>query len=201
MLELARRGYEVVGIDISEGMINMAKEKQKRQNLKAEFYLAPMQTFSLNRHFDVVICMFNAINYVTYEEELEKTFRNVHAHLNENGLFIFDFRNGIPSLKEYSPLRIRWFAKDDLRILRISENKLDSMEQLFYTTYTCLVFKKERLIEEFQDKHTVRFMFPRETRYMLKQAGFEVLFMSRFLEPDKAADEHEWNVVVIAKAI
>jgi len=200
VLELARRGYKLVGIDISEGMIEVARQKQKMYNLQAEFYLSPMQNFSLDCKFDAVICMFNAINYVVNEDDLERTFKNVYEHLNKNGLFIFDFRNGIPSLREYSPLRISWFKKDDLRILRISENQIEAMEQLFFTTYTCLVFKDQMLIEEIKDKHIVRFMFPREVRFMLKKTGFEVLFMSRFLEPNKAADEHEWNIVVIARA-
>lgn len=201
-IELAKRGYKIAGIDTSEAMIDVARNKSKGfKNINAEFYVSRMEDINLERRFDAVICMFNAINHVTSDHGLERTLSNVHEHLSENGLFIFDFRNGITSLRSYSPVRTKWVNHEDKRILRISETELDAMEHLYHTTYSCLTFNDRQIIQEFYDKHIVRYMFPREVRYFLQKNQFEIVFMSRFLKLEVPADENEWNIVVIAKII
>jgi hypothetical protein len=145
--------------------------------------------------------MFNAINYVITYNALEKVFSSVCRHLKNNGLFIFDFRNGITSLRSYSPTRIKWADYNGKRLLRISESELDAMKHLHYTTYTCFIFDKNRIVEQFQDKHIIRFLFPEEVRYFLEKSNLEVIRMCRLLDLNVPADENEWNIVVIAKSV
>ncbi|MBC7232370.1 MAG: class I SAM-dependent methyltransferase [Chloroflexi bacterium] len=198
-IPLARRGYEVTGIDVSEAMIAIARQKAEREGLSITFHVTKMENLELDQRFDVVISMFNAINYVISDEGLREIFTNIHRHLTSDGLFLFDFRNGITSLRSYSPLRIKWAEDGRLRLLRISETKLDAMEHLFYTTYKCLVFEGDRLVKEFQDEHIVRYLFPREVKHFLSETGFELLWMCPFLELDKPASEEDWNIMVIAR--
>jgi SAM-dependent methyltransferase len=182
-------------------MIAIAREKAKREGLNIPFYVAAMEEMELHQKFDVVICMFNAINYVISDQGLRNSLINIHRHLVPDGLFLFDFRNGITSLRSFSPVRIKWVENGQQRLLRISETKLDAMEQLFHTIYTCLVFKGDRVIKQFQDEHIVRFLFPREVRHYLEETGFDLLWMCRFLDIDVPANEDEWNIVVVARAM
>lgn len=198
-IPLARRGYKVTGIDVSEAMIAIARKKVQREGLDVTFCISAMEDLELDQRFDVVICMFNAINYVVSDEALKRALVNIHRHLAPGGLFLFDFRNGITSLRTYSPVRIKRVEDGQRRLLRISETKLDAMEQLFHTTYTCFVFEGEQLVKQFRDEHIVRFLFPREVRHYLKEAGFRVLWMCRFLELDMPASEEDWNIAVVAK--
>lgn len=196
---LARRGYKVTGVDMSEAMIAIAREKAKREGLDIPLYISPMEDLEVHQQFDVAISMFNTINYVVSDQALERALINIHRHLVPRGLFLFDFRNGITSLRSYSPLRIKWVEDGPRRLLRISETHLDAMEQLFCTTYTCLVFEGNQLVKQFKDEHVVRFLFPREVKHYLKEAGFELLWMCRFLNLDMPASEEDWNIMVIAK--
>jgi SAM-dependent methyltransferase len=199
-IPLAKRGYKVTGVDASEAMITIAREKATREGLDIPFYVCAMEALELHQQFDAVICMFNAINYIVSDQALKIALLNIRRHLVPGGLFLFDFRNGITSLRSYSPVRIKWVEDGQRKLLRISETKLDAMEQLFYTTYTCLVFEGNRLVKQFQDKHVVRFLFPREVRHYLEESRFDVLWMCRFLELDTPANEEEWNIMVVAKA-
>lgn len=197
-LELAKRGYAVVGIDASEAMVDIAHERAKKFNkIDVKFYVSKMEDINLDRQFDAVICMFNAINYVTSDEGLDKAFYSFRKHLSDNGLLVFDFRNGITSLRSYSPVRIRWANYNDKKLLRISETELDAMEHLFDTTYTCFVFKDSRVVKLFQDKHVVRFLFPKEVKCFLKRNNLKAINMCQFLKLEMPAGENEWNIVAI----
>lgn len=200
-IPLARRGYKVTGVDVSEPMIIIACEKAKREGLDISFHVVPMEQMELHTQFDAAISMFNAINYVILDEALERAFRNVRRHLIQGGLFLFDFRNGITSLRSYSPLRLKWVEDGARRLLRISQTELDAMEHLFHTTYTCLVFDGNRVIRQFQDEHLVRFLFPKEVKRYLMEANFELMNLCRFLDLDAPASEEDWNIMVVARAV
>ena len=197
-LELAKKGYAVVGADASETMVDIARKKaEDLVKIDVSFHVSKMQDIDFDQKFDAVICMFNAVNYVTSDEGLDRTFHNFRKHLSDNGLLVFDFRNGITSLRSYSSVRTKWVTYNDKRLLRISETKLDAMEHLYDTTYTCLAFKDDRIIQEFQDRHVVRYLFPREVKSLLKGNGLETVNMCKFLNLEMPADENEWNIVAV----
>jgi 2-polyprenyl-3-methyl-5-hydroxy-6-metoxy-1,4-benzoquinol methylase len=198
-LPLCRRGYQVTGIDQSEAMIRVAREKACRAGLDLDFHVMPMQELALPRQFDAITCMFQAINYVLSERDLSTVFRNVSGHLNPGGQFLFDFRNGIPSVRSHSPMRVRKIEANGRTLLRVSENKLDAMEQLFRTTYTSLLLEDDRVIQRATEVHVVRFFYPREVRYALEQADFEVLAMCAFPEVNRPATEEDWDIIVVAR--
>ncbi|OEU84751.1 MAG: hypothetical protein BA865_09375 [Desulfobacterales bacterium S5133MH4] len=197
-LELAKRGYAVVGVDASETMARTARKKaEELSKIDVRFHVSKMEDMNLGQRFDAIICMFNAINYLTSDEGLDKAFHNFRKHLSDKGLLVFDFRNGITSLRSYSPVRTKWVTHDDKRLLRVSETKLDAMEHLYDTTYTCLAFEDDRIIQEFQDRHVVRYLFPREVKSFLKRNSLQPINMCKFLNLEVPADENEWNIVAI----
>ena len=91
------RGYKVTGIDLSEKMLDVARQKLPEVNFLQE----DMTVFSLPLKFDVIVCLFDSINHIIGYEKWEQVFFRVHAHLNEGGLFIFDI-NTIKKLKALS---------------------------------------------------------------------------------------------------
>jgi SAM-dependent methyltransferase len=84
----AERGYSVVGVDISPSMIEVARSKRQLNGIR--YYCQPMQQLSLGERFDLVICLFDSINYVTEPADVRATFLRVHDHLRPGGLFVFD---------------------------------------------------------------------------------------------------------------
>lgn len=84
--ELSRRGYDVVGLDESSQMIELA-----RQNAPdVPFVLADSRQFTLAPRFNAVLCSFNSLAHAADVEQLTKILRNVHAALKPGGLFLFD---------------------------------------------------------------------------------------------------------------
>lgn len=88
---LAKRGYHVVGSDINTKMLAIAKDKAKTQKRDIEFIKGDVRTLKAGQ-FNAVITIFNAIGHLT-KQDFEKAIQNIHANLNDRGLYIFDIFN------------------------------------------------------------------------------------------------------------
>jgi len=79
--------YQVSGLDISPGMLAVAREKLPA---RTPLYLADMTSFRLNVTFDAIVCAYQGINHLLSLPAWKSTFDCVYEHLNESGLFVFD---------------------------------------------------------------------------------------------------------------
>lgn len=79
-------GYIVTGIDLSEKMLAIARQRMPGVDL----FHQDMTNFSLPEKYDVILCLFDSINHVLTYDGWEKIFSLARAHLNEDGVFIFD---------------------------------------------------------------------------------------------------------------
>lgn len=89
--ELHSKNFEVSGIDISEQMINVARENAKG----IDFQVADMEKFTFDKKFQLITCAFDSINYLTSHIKMEKTLKNILRHLDDNGVFIFDINTPV----------------------------------------------------------------------------------------------------------
>lgn len=99
-LPFARRGYRVTGIDRSEAMIDLAREKAARAGLPVTFVwkdvtaLLPLaEPLPPAGSVDLVVSLFDSLNYVLELADLEKVFRGVRELLRPGGAFIFDLNS------------------------------------------------------------------------------------------------------------
>ena len=87
---LAKKGYNIIGIDISEDMLSAARQKADLLHLDILYLNQDMRAFELYGTVDSVICVCDTINYLNNNEELSHFFKLVNNYLNIGGLFIFD---------------------------------------------------------------------------------------------------------------
>ncbi len=78
--------YDVYGLDISSGMLAVAKRKIP----SAKFSRQDMARFELNKKFDVIFCVYDSINHLLKFSDWQKVFKQAEKHLNKNGILIFD---------------------------------------------------------------------------------------------------------------
>ena len=90
-LELARRGYEMIGVDQSEEMLAQAAEKcRQASEIPPLFLHQSMDKLDLFGTIDACVCCLDSVNYVTSPQKLERAFQRVHTFLMPGGLFVFD---------------------------------------------------------------------------------------------------------------
>lgn len=85
-------GHNVVGIDLSEGMI---KQARRRKLNGADFRTGDMSSSRFNPEFDMVTCTFDAFNYLLDTNKVQGFFLTAASALKENGILFFDFNTPI----------------------------------------------------------------------------------------------------------
>ena len=90
-LELARRGYEMIGVDLSPDMLAEAAEKNRgAAPVEPIFLCQSMDRLDLYGTIDACVCCLDSVNYVTDPKKLRRAFERVHLFLMPGGLFLFD---------------------------------------------------------------------------------------------------------------
>lgn len=88
MTLLGKVGFDMIGVDNSVEMLQIAREKTSQDFL---YLLQDMREFELYGTVKAVISVCDSVNYITKKEELRKVFQLVNNYLDPEGLFIFDF--------------------------------------------------------------------------------------------------------------
>ncbi len=93
-LELRRRGFEVVGVDISPELLEIAAGEAELQHLEVEFMLADLRELDLRDEFDLVLSLNDgAVGYFETEEENHRTFEVIAQALREGGGHLMQLPN------------------------------------------------------------------------------------------------------------
>ena len=167
--ELAERGYEMIGVDLSEDMLAEASEKCRDVEGERPIFLhQSMDRLDLYGTIDACVCCLDSVNYVTRPAVLERAFQRVHLFLMPGGMFIFDVNtpeklrslDGQVFLDETEDTYCVWRAEYSAR-RRICTYAMD----LFRLTESGLWERGEELHEEYAYE-------PDELEEMLRRAVF-----------------------------
>ena len=89
-LELARRGYQVVGVDLTEEYLTKARREAENEGLNIQFVRSDMRRFCQIESFDAVINMFTAFGYFEIQAENRRVLANIYCSLRKGGTLIID---------------------------------------------------------------------------------------------------------------
>lgn len=87
---LADKGYDMIGVDSSEEMLEQAMEKRAQSGQDILYLLQDMREFELYGTVRAIVSVCDSMNYVLEEEELLQVFRLVNNYLDPGGIFLFD---------------------------------------------------------------------------------------------------------------
>ena len=108
--------YQVSGLDISAGMLAVARQKLPEGT---PLYLADMTSFKLNASFDVIVCAYQGVNHLLSLSGWKRFFDCVYDHLNEGGVFVFDIATvGYLARMANIPKMVQQFA-DNYVLIRV----------------------------------------------------------------------------------
>jgi len=202
-IELARRGYRVTGVDLSQAMLDQANKKSEAlDSLSKPLWLqGDARDFDAGSRFDCGIMMFAVIGYLVDNEDVLKGLRNIRRQLEPGALFICDFWYG-PSVLAVKPTdRVRVFTQGVSRVIRSASTVLDIPQHSAEVTFQLWTLEGERLLGESSETHHLRYFFPQEFALMMSVAGFEMLSLTAFPSLDKPLGDDAWNAVAVARAV
>ena len=198
VLPLARRGYEVVGVDRSEAMLERARAKAGSGSFS--FELGDIRDVRLGRDFDAVLVLFAVLGYQRSNDDVLAALRTARAHLRPGGLLLFDVWYGPAVLHERPQSRLRTVENGASRVLRASDGRLDVRRHLCTVDFRIWQLDGDRLVAETEEHHEMRYFFPLELEFLLEVSGLSLLRLGAFPDFDAEPDETTWNVLAVATA-
>jgi predicted TPR repeat methyltransferase len=199
-LVLANRGYAVTGIDASPEMVAIAEQKKGSPD-NPVFMCGDMRTYETDQRFDSVIAMFAVMSYMVLEEDILQAMKTARRHLLTGGLFIFDVWFGPGVLTQRPGDRHKTFHTPDVDILRLAHPEMNLIRNTVAVHYKILCISSGKIVDEQNETHTMRYVFPEEARSHLERAGFAVRGFCPFMRLDSELTDQDWNMTVIAEAI
>jgi SAM-dependent methyltransferase len=200
-IPMAKRGYRMTGVDLSDDMLSFAREKTITEMVTPEFIQNDIRTLNLNQQFDVVLMMFAVLGYQLTNEDVISSLKVVRKHLNLNGLFIFDVWYGPAVLSIRPGDRVKIIPTADGKIIRTASGGLDVSHHLSDVHFHIWSLSGNKVINESEEVHTMRFFFPMELDFMLSTCGLALESLTAFPSLEQPADETTWNVLGVARAV
>ena len=183
-LELARRGYDMIGADGSEEMLSEAmlqSDLDEELEKRPLFILQDMRAFELYGTVGAVSCCLDSLNYLTGDGDLDACFACVHNYLDPDGLFLFDMN---------TPYRFREVYGDRAYILEDElvdedggrseiycgwQNAYDPNTRLCQFYLSLFEQKQDGSFSRADEVQTERCYELEEIQNALQRAGFELL--------------------------
>jgi SAM-dependent methyltransferase len=199
--ELEKMGYEIVAIDYSEDLLNVAKRKAKEKHSRVKFSKQDMRNLDLpGETFDAAYCLFDSIGYVQTNFAIHQVLRCVHKHLRSKGIFVFEFWHAAAMIKNYEPVRERNWRTADGEIHRVSTTRLDIPRQLAEVTYS-IDAKSGVEVDHLEETQVNRYFMVQEMTLFLEENGFKVLqFLPAYLNTT-VINENTWHILAIAEKV
>jgi SAM-dependent methyltransferase len=201
--DLARKGFSVHGVDISEGMLARANEIKATLDAelggKLAFSHADARSVDLGRTFDAVVSLFHVMSYQTSNRDLLSAFASARRHLEPGGVFVFDCWYGPAVLTDRPKTVTKTFSDNGLKLERLSEPTMDADRNTVEVRYTLNVTGAARDNETIRESHLMRYLFTPEVEMMLAANALN-LVSSREWMTDKTPGFDSWNVCYVARA-
>lgn len=188
---LIKNGYNILGIDLSETMLEYAKR------LDVPCQIGDVRTFRINRQFDAVISLFHILSYQTTDEDVINFFNTVKYHLVKNGIIIFDiwYKNAV--LSQIPEKRVKELEDKYIKVKRYCVPNHIKEKSLVEVNYNIEIMDKMTgMIETVKEQHNMRYFSDKEINEFASNSGIEIVHSEEWLTK-KEPSESTWGVCFI----
>lgn len=198
-LPLLKTGKKIYAIDYSDEMLTILNDKidANFMDLKKNITIknADMRYLNLDKKFDMIIITSNSLNHIETNEDIEKTFKSISNHLNDNGILVFDVLNPKFEFLLRDPKGIYFeevlkHTKSNRYFKTWENNEYSYGEQINYVTYY-YQFSDENgnptTDEIVKMRLKVRLFYPQEMDYLIQKSDFEIIHKYDWY------DNRSWN--------
>ena len=169
---LAEKGYDMIGVDNSEDMLEIAMEKRIESGHDILYLLQNMQEFELYGTVRAIVSVCDCVNYVTDKNELQEVFCLVNNYLDPQGILIFDFNT---EYKYREILGNQVIAEDRDECSFIWENYFDEGEMVNEYDLTLFIRDEDGRYSKYEETHYQKAFEISEVLKAVKEAGMELV--------------------------
>lgn len=171
-LNMAKAGYDMIGIDLSCEMLDIARQKAAAEGYDILFLNQDMTEFELYGTVDAIISSLDSINYITEDGGIEKLFKLCENYLNPGGIMIFDI-NSEYKLKEV--LGNNTFVSEEDDIYYVWQNSFDEEENICSFILDFFVKNNDGSYDRFSEYQEERAYSKEEIENAVNSSGLKIL--------------------------
>lgn len=169
---LADAGYDMIGVDNAEEMLEIAMEKKEESGHDILYLLQDMREFELYGTVRAVVSICDSVNYIDDEEDLTEVFHLVNNYLDPGGVFIFDF-NTLYKYREILGDRTIAENRDDCSF--IWDNYYYDEDRINEYELSIFIREEDDLFRKYEETHYQRAYTLEEMTRLIKDSGLEFI--------------------------
>lgn len=158
------KGYTIDGLDTSKYMLELAEKKGIR------CYRKNMVKFNLPERYDLILSIYDSLNYLKTEKDLERCFGSVKTHLNLKGLFIFDMNSDYKINTVIPKIQNRYYKIKNAELIWLNFHKTNK-----WVAKMILFEKTNKHYQRFYEKHIEKAYKLNIIKKLLKKFNFKIL--------------------------
>ena len=194
---LADKGYDMIGIDNAEEMLEIAMEKRMQSGKDILYLLQDMREFELYGTVGAVISVCDSLNYILDEEDMQQVFHLVNNYLYPGGIFVFDFNT---VYKYETIIGDTTIAENREDCSFIWDNYYHDEERINEYDLTIFVEEEEDLFRRFSETHYQKGYTLLEMKQFVQNAGLEFVTAMDADTHEEVTEESE-RIYVVAREI
>lgn len=189
---MAEKGYDMIGVDYSFEMLDIAREQSEENIL---YLLQDMREFELYGTIRGIYSACDCLNYILEEDELREVFALTNNYLDPGGIFVFDMNT---PYKYRELLADNTIAETREEGSFIWENYFDEEEQINEYDLTLYIKEADGRFQRFEESHYQRCYDLETIQRLLKETGLELVAIYDAYTKNPVSEESE-KVLFIAK--
>lgn len=163
---LAKKGFDVTAVDLSENLLAYAKNLAAKEDLSIDFIKSDLRQFETEKRFDLIVNLFTSFGYFDDDSDNFLVLKKAYSYLKKDGYFVLDFINKFYLEKNIIPYSINTFGgKEIIQQRRIVNNRVNKEIKIKSNGHTQLFHESVRLYS------------PDELTSELKKNGFDIQFI------------------------
>jgi SAM-dependent methyltransferase len=195
--EFAAMGYRVRGVDISEDMLNEARNI-KSDNI--ELSCGDARNIRLGEKFDVVTALFHVMSYQSSNQDVLDVLATMKEHLAEGGVAVFDFWYGPAVLTQKPETRFKEVEDGEIKVSRVAVPVMNIEKNMVAVNYSAFVRNtRDGSVSEIHETHNMRYFFDTEFSIFSGFVGMTVADTEAWLGGRVDADT--WSVVKVLSVL
>ena len=168
---LADAGYDMIGVDLSADMLDIAMEKREQSGNNILYLLQDMREFELYGTVRAVVSICDCMNYILEEEDLLEVFCLANNYLDPGGIFVFDMNT---PYKYREVIGNTTIAENREEGSFIWENCFDEESQVNEYALTLFIKEEDDLYRKHEEFHYQKAYEPERVKELLEEAGLKV---------------------------
>ena len=206
-IELAKAGFSVTGLDISEPMLEICKNKINKlaENIQNKINIinGNMTEFFIDRKFALIIAPFRAFQTLTNDNDIKKCLKCIKNHLSKDGKFIINVFRPRKKMDEtwcYKE-KTQWEQDDSARGIHVVKkeygDKIDIKNQIIYPSFIYEVTDKNGKTEKYLEHLELKYYYHEQLKQLLENNGLNI--SEEFGWYDKSEIENGRELIIVCE--